>query len=229
VGRGIGRALEKAIAHEEGGATPGARGSLLMHPQRRELFRLLCLRPCSTAGELSRQSGASPNAVRYHLERLTAAKLVVRGAGATYSPRGFIDPADGAVFRALAEGSTRKIYRTVMEAPGSTQRELAESLGVSRQAVFKSTNLLETQGLLTSIEDGRFRRCYPTDLLARRREANRARAKSFADVLLKELVSEGLTPQILRRTDRGILTRIARGRTSETLDLSLDPFTTVLE
>lgn len=227
--RGIGRALEKAIAQGDEEARPEARESLLMHPQRRELFRLLCLHPCATAGVLSREAGLSANAVRYHLEKLAAANLVVREPTATYYARGFIDPEDGPLFRALAEGSMRHIFRAVLETPGSTQRELAEALGVSRQSVFKSTNLLERHRLVTSIEDGRFRRYYPTDLLARRRDANRPRARAFADGLIKQLQAGGLTPHVLRRTDRQLLVRIARGKTAETIDLSLDPFTTVLQ
>ena len=228
--RGLGRALEKAIARKEDAATPAARESLFMHPQRREMFRLLCLRPCATAGELARQSGLSANAVRWHLQRLALANLVVRDPRAAYFfPKGFIDPGDGPLFRVLAEGGTRDVFRAVLETQGATQREIAEGLGVSRQAVFKSAGLLEAHKLLTSIEDGRFRRYYPTGFLFQRREANRSRAKGFADGLVKQLESSGLTPHVLRRTDRQLLVRIAHGKAAESLDLSLDPYTTVLQ
>lgn len=227
--RGIGRAMEKALAREEGAAPPEARESLLMHPQRRELFRLLCLRPCSTAGELARFAGLSSNAARWHLERLATAALVVRDPESTFYPKGFIDPADGPLFRVLAEGGTRDVYRAVLEAPGSTQREIAEGLGVSRQSVFKSANHLEGHKLVTSIEDGRFRRYYPTGLLFQRRESHRPRARAFADALVKQLQVGGLTPHVLRRTDRQLLVRIARGKAAETIDLTLDPYTTVLQ
>lgn len=227
--RGIGRALETAIAQKEPEAPRAARESLFMHPRRRELFRLLCLRPCATAGELARQAHLSANAVRWHLQQLATAGLVVRDAEATYHPRDFIDPADGPLFRVLAEGSTREVFRQILEAPGSTQRELARALGVSRQAVFKSAAVLEARELLTAIEDGRFRRYYPTELLARRRESHRPRAKAFANTFVKQLQAGGLTPVVLRRTERQILVRIARGKAAETLDLPLDPYATVLE
>ncbi|HEV8594376.1 MAG TPA: helix-turn-helix domain-containing protein [Thermoplasmata archaeon] len=227
--RGIGRAMEKALAREDGKAPPGSRESLLMHPQRRELFRLLCLRPCATAGELARLAGLSSNAARWHLERMKAAALVVRDAASTYYPKGFIDPDDGALFRVLAEGGTRDVYRAVLDGPGSTQREVAEDLGISRQSVFKCATLLERHKLVTSIEDGRFRRYYPTGLLFQRREAHRPRARAFADALVKQLQSGGLTPHVLRQTDRQLLVRVARGKAAETIDLTLDPYTTVLQ
>lgn len=227
--RGIGRAMERALAQKEGKAPPEARESLLMHPQRRELFRLLCLRPCSTAGALAREAGLSSNAARWHLERMAAAALVVRDPEATYYPKGFIEPADGPLFRILAESGSRAVLRVVLEAPGSTQRELAEGLGVSRQSVFKSASLLEAHRLLTSIEDGRFRRYYPTGLLFQRREAHRPRAKAFAALLVKQLQAGGLTPHVLRQTDRQLLVRIARGKAAETIDLTLDPYTTILQ
>ena len=227
--RGLGRAMEKALAGDDGEAPRAARESLLMHPQRRELFRLLCLRPCATAGELSRQAGLSSNAVRWHLARLAEAGLVVRDASATYYPKGFIDPDDRPLFRVLAEGGTRDVFRAILEAPGSTQREVSSELGVSRQSVFKGASLLEGHKLVTSIQDGRFRRYYPTGLLFGRREAHRPRAKAFADQFLKQLQSGGLTPHILRRTDRQLLVRISRGRSAEAIDLTLDPYTTVLQ
>ena len=227
--RGIGRALETAIARKETEAPRAVRESLFMHPRRRELFRLLCLRPCATAGELARQAHLSANAVRWHLEQLAAANLVARDLEATYHPRDFIDPADGPLFRVLAEGAARDVFRQVLEAPGSTQREIAEALGVSRQSVFKSAAVLEAHHLITAIEDGRFRRYYPTDLLSRRREAHRPRAKAFATAFVKQLQAGGLTPVVLRRTERQILVRIARGRNAETLDLPLDPYATVLQ
>lgn len=226
--RGIGRAMEKAIASDEGEAPPEARESLLMHPQRRELFRLLCQRPCATAGELARQSGQSANAVRWHLQRMAAADLVVR-EGTTYHPKGFIDPKDRPLFRLLAEGGSRDVFRAIADAPGLTQREVCEALGLSRQSVFKAASVLEAEKVIASIEDGRYRRYYPTDLLKRRREAYASRARAFADALVKRLQVGGLAPHVLRRTDEQLLVRISRGKSAEVLDLPLDPFATALE
>lgn len=221
--------MEKAMAGETGEAPPQARESLLMHPQRRELFRLLCLRPCATVSELGRLAGLSANAVKWHLVRMAEADLVARDEKSTYQPRGFIEAADGPLFRVLAEGSNRDVFRTVLEAPGTTQREIAATLGVSRQAVFKAASDLVDHKLLTSIRDGRFRRYYPTGLLFNRREAHRPRARAFAEALLKRLDAGGLTPHVLRWTDRQLLVRIARGKSAEALDLPLDPYTTILQ
>jgi DNA-binding IclR family transcriptional regulator len=221
--------MEKALAQEEGKAPPEARESLLMHPQRRELFRLLCHRPCATVGDLSRRAKLSANAVRWHLERMVRADLVVRDASNTYSPKGFIDAGDGAIFRALSDAAARNVFRAILEAPGSTQKELCEQLGVSRQSVFKVATDLLGHKLVTSIEDGKFRRYYPTGLLFSRREENRPRARSFAEGLVKRLQAGGLTPHVLRQTDHQLLVRIARGKAAEALDLPLDPFTTALQ
>lgn len=227
--RGMGRALEKALAHEQGETPRGTRESLLMHPQRREIFRLLCLHPCATVAELSHAAKLSANGVRWHLERMVHADLVVRAVPGTFHPKGFIDPADGAIFRTLSEPAARDVFRAVLEAPGSTQKELCTALAVSRQTVFKATASLLGHKLLTSIEDGRFRRYYPTGLLFDRREENRTRSRAFADSLVKRLQVGGLAPHVLRRTENQILVRITQGRTAEVLDLPLDPFTTTLQ
>lgn len=226
--RGIGRAMETAIARKEPEEPRAAPELLFMHPRRRELFRLLCLRPCATAGELARQAHLSANAVRWHLEQLVVAGFVVRDAEGAYHPRDFIDPADGPLFRILVEGAARAVLRQVLEAPGSSQREIAQALDVSRQSVFKSAAVLEAHGLVTSIEDGRFRRYYPTKLLSQRQEAHRPRARAFATAFLKRLEAGGLTPVVLRRMEGQMLLRIGRGRNAESLELPLDPYATVL-
>lgn len=221
--------MEKALAHEAAETPPEARESLLMHPQRRELFRLMCQRPCATVGELSRAAKLSANAVRWHLQRMVQADLIVRDVPGTFHPKGFVGPADVPIFRALSEPAARGVFRSLLEAPGSTQKELCAALGVSRQSVFKRTAALLGHKLLTSIEDGKFRRYYPTGLLFTRREDNRARARAFADALVKRLQAGGLSPHVLRRTDNQLLVRIAHGRSAEVLDLPLDPFTTILQ
>jgi hypothetical protein len=157
------------------------------------------------------------------------ADLVARDGARMFHPKGFIDPQHRAIFRVLSEAGARAVFRAVLEAPGSTQKELCGVLAVSRQSVFKTATSLVGHKLLISIEDGRFRRCYPTGLLFDRREENRARARTFAAELVKRLQAGGLAPHVLRHTENQILIRIAHGKSAEILDLPLDPFTTVLQ
>src|SRR5207247_2194800 len=66
-------------------------------------------------------------------------------------------------------------------------------------------------GLVTVAEDGRHRRAYPTDLLVRKREANRSRADAFGEALLGRLADDGLAPELLRRDETTLTVRFGAG------------------
>jgi len=69
----------------------------------------------------------------------------------------------------------------------------------------------------------------PTDVLARKREANRVRADAFGEALVRRLAAEGLSPELLRRDETTLLVRFGMGTQRVLLDLSLDPYGTVLQ
>ena len=66
----------------------------------------------------------------------------------------------------------------------------------------------------------------PTDLIARKRESNRARTNAFADGLLRRLMEEGLSPELLRRDETTVLVRFGSGSKKVVLDVTLDPYAT---
>jgi len=76
------------------------------------------------------------------------------------------------------------------------------------------------------VEDGRFRRHYPTDLLAHKRAANGPRAKSFAEAFMARLSDEGLSPEPLRSEDSMIVVRFGSTAKRVVLDVPLDPYLT---
>jgi hypothetical protein len=81
-------------------------------------------------------------------------------------------------------------------------------------------------GLVTVAEDGRHRRAYPTNLLARKREANQGRTDAFAEGLVRRLAEEGLSPELLRRGERTLLVRFGGGSRRVLLEVPLDPYAT---
>src|SRR3989304_1282690 len=74
---------------------------------------------------------------------------------------------------------------------GSRPPELRARGGRARQSASRLAAELADAGLVSIVEDGRFRRVYPTDVLARKRDANRARVDAFVGHLLRGLPSHG--------------------------------------
>ncbi len=223
--RGLGRALESALSREGPGEDLEIEGPSLANARRRQLFRYLCLRPCARVGEMGRVLGMSHATVRWH-ERVLLEKGYLDLEGARAFPRGLIDPQDAGLFALLATPGRSAVLMACYAEPGIPLLELAARVGLTRQSVSKVTSELSDFGLVTLVEDGRFRRHYPTDVLHRKREANTPRAKAFADAFVRRLANEGLSPELLRE-DRGlILVRFGVGAKRVLLDVPIDPYLT---
>jgi DNA-binding MarR family transcriptional regulator len=229
---GVGRALEKAISRKEPKDEEGKRGiSLLMNPVRRRLFEYLCLRPCSHLSEISAALGISPNTAKWHLDKLRTGRVVAMktsGRRILYYPIGLIPSNSLEVFGLLNEKKMRSLYVHLVDHPGSTQSNLAKSLKMSNQTVTRSTQKLERLGLMSKIQDGVYTRYFPSDFMLVKKEENFTRAKSFQKNVLKRLTSEGLKPKVVRRTDDILIAEIRLGPKKGILNISTDPFTTVL-
>src|SRR5947199_10873215 len=99
--RGIGRALQKAVAREGLDEDLEGEGRSLANARRRQVFRYLCLRPCAHIGEISRELKMSPSTVRWHTWDLTQNRYL-QSEGVSLFPTGLSDRADVSNFAALA-------------------------------------------------------------------------------------------------------------------------------
>lgn len=221
--RGLGRALETVLAQEGPGEDLEVEGPSLANARRRQLFRYLCLRPCARVGEMGRVLGMSHATVRWH-ERVLLENGYLEMDGSHVFPRGLIDPEDAGLFGLLATPGRSMVLMACFTDPGLSLLELAAEVGLTRQSTSKIASELSDCGLVTLVEDGRFRRHYPTDSLARKRETNRPRAKAFADALLRRLEEEGLTPELLRSDEGVALLRFGSSSKHVVLDVPVDPY-----
>ena len=141
-------------------------------------------------------------------------------------PRGLIDPEDAGLFALLTSPGRSRLLRACYSDPGISLLDLAASVKLSRQSASKIASELGDVGLVTLVEDGRFRRHYPTDLLALKRVANRPRAKAFAEAFVRRLKDEGLSPEPLRSEESVIVVRFGSTAKRVVLDVPLDPYVT---
>src|SRR5207245_8726637 len=123
----------------------------------------------------------------------------LQSEGVSVFPSGLIDPRDVPLFAALAAAGRAAILAGVSDVPGLSFQEIASRVGLTRQSVSKVASELVEFGLVRILDDGRFRRVYPTGLLSREREANRARAQAFARARLRRLCDAGVVSGVARR------------------------------
>ena len=223
--RGIGRALQKAVAREGIDVDLDAEGRSLANARRRQVYRYLCLRPCARIGDVGRDLSMSQATARWHAWNLIDNRYL-QAEGTRAFPVGLIDPEDAALFAVLASAGRAAILATVFESPGISFQELADRVHLTRQSASKIATELSGFGLLSVAEDGRYRRAYPTDLLVRKREANRGRADAFGETFLRRLTEEGLSPELLRRDETTLLVRFGAGSRRTLLEVPLDPYAT---
>lgn len=223
--RGLGRALQAAVSREDINRDLDAGGRGLANARRRQVFRYLCLRPCARVGDVGRDLLMSQATVRWHAWDLVE-HTYLQVEGARVFPVGLIEPQDATLFSALASTGRAAVLSGAFETPGISFQELAARVRLSRQSVSKIATELAEFGLLNLADEGRYRGVYPTNLLGRKREANRARADAFGETLLRRLAEEGLAPELLRRDETTLLFRFGIGGRRVILELSLDPYTT---
>jgi DNA-binding MarR family transcriptional regulator len=223
--RGLGRALQRAVSQEGLDVDLKAEGRTLANARRRQVFRYLCLRPCARIGDIGRQLRMSQATVRWHVWDLVENRYLDVD-GTRMFPAGLIDSEDAALFGMLATTGRAAVLAVTLRTPGISLQELAVQVGLTRQSVGKIAGELSAFGLAKFVADGRHRRVYPTDVLARKREANRGRADAFGESLIRRLAAEGLSPELLRRDESTLLIRFGTGGQRVLLELPLDPYGT---
>jgi len=174
---------------------------------------------------MGRELSMSQATARWHAWDLVENRYL-QAEGTRVFPIGLIDPEDAALFAALASAGRAAILASVFESPGISFQELADRVHLTRQSASKIASELSGFGLLSVAEDGRYRRAYPTDLLVRKRDANRGRANAFGESVLRRLADDGLSPELLRRDETTLLVRFGAGSRRVLLEIPLDPYAT---
>src|SRR5947208_8114106 len=134
--RGIGRALQKAVAREGLDEDLEGEGRSLANAHRRQVFRYLCLRPCARVGDMGRDLSMSQANVRWHIWDLVE-NGYVQFEGARVFPIGLINPDAAVLFAALASAGRAGVLGTVFNSPGISMKEIAERVNRPRRPAGK--------------------------------------------------------------------------------------------
>jgi predicted transcriptional regulator len=231
--KGVGKAFEKALTTKEEKEDIGSRDGKfeLMNKNRQEIFQYLCLHPCSCTSMISKFLGLSIHTTKWHLRRLVENGFISKmslGKKKVFYPTDMVAERDIPILEILNTDKAKAIYVIILHRKGLSQAEISEELGLKNQEVIWYTKKLESLGLIKSLEDGKYRRYYPTDLLSRKNDENGTRLKNFRNNIMKRLRREMLSPTVLRSTEDKLVLRIARGGNKAVLTLHINPFVTIL-
>ncbi len=233
--KGFAKAFKQDISREEDIAIEKwevKKGqSLLMNPVRREIFRYLCEFPCNHLSGISRDLGISPPTTSWHLKKMMTRDLIATkkiNGKSIFFPTNMIDEEDIEILSLINDVKVKHIFLTILNGPGLSQKEISDELKVQHQTVIWFTNKLENTGLISTLEDGKYKRYYPTGKLSELSDLHISRMKAFREWVIKAFKYDGIDPEVIRSTDKFILFKVSIGKDKTTLELPTNPFLTVL-
>ncbi len=194
----IGDALKKAVEEEsptdkEPDKKKARITSALMNPNRRRIFRFLCLRPCSSVNDLTSALSVSRATVSWHLKVLCETGYIESYQyykKNIYCPMRMISHGDALMVMAtLNDSRCRYLFKAIVENQGintTSLREYVQSSGSFASGLMK----LEKAGLISCVKDGRQVRYFPTTKLGEVVKTEGSRLKEFRRSLIKRLEKE---------------------------------------
>jgi DNA-binding MarR family transcriptional regulator len=146
-----------------------------------------------------------------------------------FYPTNLIDESDVALFAAMNHERATRILRRILSNSGITQKDLLNHVQLNQRTVVRHTQELEHVGLIDIIQDGKFRRYYPTPQIEKMMTDYRKRVKRFRKHLLKKLKDDGVNPKVVRATDSALHVKITSGDKKNVLELGTQPFASIKE
>jgi predicted transcriptional regulator len=231
----IGKALETVIRRDEQIVEKVTKKkvieTVLLSTARQDIYQYLCTQPCSWLSKISADLKISAHAVKWHLKKMVEKGYVSEfkiGKKTVFYPAGFVSDDDIKLLAMLNDEKAKLIFIHITENTGCAQKDLTRALGLNTQVIMWYCNALQKLGLIATIQNGRYKRYYPTELLKTRREMNFKRIKQFRDMLLRKLDDDGLQPELTRSTEGLLIVQIGFRTKKYVLNIKLDPFSTVL-
>jgi predicted transcriptional regulator len=219
VGVGVGEEEEKK----------GKAESVLMNPNRQQIFQFLIFHPCSHMRKVAGELRMSPPTVKWHLDKLQSGGYVestlISNRKVFYPKRMLTEGETVLVLEAVNRDRIGLTFLAIVENQGATQSDISETLGISTQSVRAYIATLDRVGLITTIVDGRHKRYFPSDKLKRMEKSMRKRIRNFRKFLMKKLKDDRLNPKIdlSRRRESEITIRVSKKKSK--IKIPDEPFT----
>ena len=200
--------------------------TLLLHPLRREIYRLVCETPGLYFFELSNILTAPHGTVNWHLRKLEEASLINTikfGGKRVYYSKALRSEEVEKAFVVLKHSTARKIFAYIMNNDGCHQTLIARALGVHHDTVRHHVERMKTATLVSIFKDGR-KTCYSLDDvgLKLQEESINTISNSYVAALMDILEDNCLHPEIEEVTKESLTIRIeCPGKEDATFTISL--------
>lgn len=136
----------------------------MRHPLRKRIRAIIQQSPGILAQDLADQLDCKRGTVRHHLARMREAG-VIRVVAMRQRSHLFLSsttPQDRRALSVLQRGRTWDLARQVARNPGQPQRDLTESLHMTRKVLRKYVDRLLERGLIREVDNPPFRTYFPT-------------------------------------------------------------------
>lgn len=228
-------AFKKEIEEEKEppkGPVEGVKETLTMNPRRQEIFQYLCQYPCTRLARIGKDLDLSMASAKWHLEKLAEKEFIAKHevAGETvYCPIDMINESDIRVLAVVNHERGTPVLRAIIQNPGITLNDLCKKVQLNPRTVLRHAGEMEHLGLVETIKDGKFKRFYKTGHIEKVNEGYRKKAGKFRKHILKMLKGDGVSPKVVRATDRSLHVKITTGTKKSVLELNCQPFASVME
>jgi CheY-like chemotaxis protein/DNA-binding MarR family transcriptional regulator len=136
------------------------------YDNRKQIFRYVLDNPGSHLRKIAKQLEMNLSTLRYHIDRLEKDGLIVSQRQNNlkfYYASGKLKPHEKNLTRLLQQEHFRNIILLLIDSPGSTFSQIADSLSMSPSSVSKYVNTLEDEKILSHEKLGRQKRYYISD------------------------------------------------------------------
>jgi DNA-binding transcriptional ArsR family regulator len=199
--------------------------SLLMHPLRRNIYKLICESPGAYFFELASELSAPHGTLSWHLKMLGRAGLIQSmkfGGKRIYYPKVLRSAQVESAYVALKSETARKIFTYVLNNEGCHQLEIAESLEIHHDTVRWHASKLRKAGLIDVMREGRRIRYYIGEMGQQIVEGSlNLMTESFIRFLCDKLEEDCLHPEVLEQDRDHVVLRIQCPR-SQDIELAIN-------
>lgn len=204
--------------------------TLLLHPLRREIYRLVCETPGTYFFEISNVLNAPHGTVNWHLRKLEKAGLIKSikfGGKRIFYPSSLRTVEVEKAFAVLKHETAREIFLFIVNNEGAHQSTIAKALNIHHDTVRHHVTRMIEAGLIRSFKVGR-KTCYELDELGRKIQEGSAHTitNTYVAILMDILQNNCLHPEIEDVSKDHLTLRIeCPGHEDTTFSISLDDWT----
>lgn len=189
------------------------RSALLMHPVRREIYKIVSETPGSYFFEIASALELPHGTVSWHLKKLEAAGLVdtMRFAGRrVFFSQALRSKEVEKAFVVLRSEPTQQVFTFILNNPGCYQAEIADALGHHHDTIRHHIQRLKDAKLISSNRQGRTVHYNLGEVGKLILDSNtEVISKAYVEHLFSRLKEECLTPEVIEQSEGMITIKIS--------------------